>query len=52
MSTGIAETINVDVPVIGAGETGLAAALTAAEGGARVVLFEKMRAVGGTANWM
>ena len=43
--------LNADVVVIGSGVTGLAAALTAAEGGARVILFEKMRSFGGTSNF-
>lgn len=41
----------VDIVVVGSGLTGFAAALTAAEGGARVVLFEKMRSLGGTSNF-
>ncbi|UWG95873.1 FAD-dependent oxidoreductase [Dehalobacter sp. DCM] len=40
-----------DVVVIGSGATGLAAALTAAEGGARVMIFEKQRSPGGTSNF-
>jgi fumarate reductase flavoprotein subunit len=40
-----------DVVAIGSGLTGLTAALTAAEGGARVVLFEKMRSLGGSSNF-
>ncbi len=40
-----------DVIVIGGGSSGLAAALTAAEGGARVVLLEKMRYLGGSSNF-
>jgi fumarate reductase flavoprotein subunit len=40
-----------DVVVIGSGSSGLAAALTAAEGGARVILFEKQRTPGGTSNF-
>jgi len=40
-----------DVVVIGSGASGLAAALTAAEGGARVILFEKQRTPGGTSNF-
>ncbi len=41
----------VDVLVAGSGATGLAAALTLAEGGADVVVFEKQRALGGTSNF-
>jgi fumarate reductase flavoprotein subunit len=40
-----------DIVVVGSGATGLAAALTAAEGGARVILFEKQRSLGGTSNF-
>ena len=40
-----------DVVVIGSGASGLAAALTAAEGGARVIVFEKQRTPGGTSNF-
>ncbi len=40
-----------DVVVIGSGASGLATALTAAEGGARVVVFEKQRTPGGTSNF-
>jgi fumarate reductase flavoprotein subunit len=40
-----------DVAVIGSGATGLAAALAAAEGGAKVVIFEKQRSLGGTSNF-
>jgi succinate dehydrogenase/fumarate reductase flavoprotein subunit len=41
----------VDAVVVGSGATGLAAALTLAEGGARVVVFEKQRSLGGTSNF-
>lgn len=41
-------TAETDVVVIGSGASGLAAALTAAEGGARVIVFEKQRTPGGT----
>ena len=40
-----------DVAVIGSGATGLVAALTLAEGGARVILIEKMRSLGGISNF-
>ncbi len=43
--------METDVVVIGSGASGLAAALTAAEGGARVVVFEKQRTPGGTSNF-
>jgi fumarate reductase flavoprotein subunit len=42
---------DTDVVVIGSGVAGLAAALTLAEGGARVVVFEKERSLGGTSNF-
>lgn len=41
----------LDLAVIGSGVTGMAAAVTAAEGGARVVVFEKQRSLGGTSNF-
>ena len=40
-----------DVVVVGSGATGLAAAVTLAEGGAKVVVFEKQRSLGGTSNF-
>jgi fumarate reductase flavoprotein subunit len=40
-----------DVVVAGSGATGLAAAVTLAEGGAKVVVFEKQRSLGGTSNF-
>jgi fumarate reductase flavoprotein subunit len=42
---------DTDVVVIGSGAAGLAAALTAAEGGATVTVFEKQRSAGGTSNF-
>lgn len=42
---------NADVAVAGSGATGLAAALTLAEGGAKVIVFEKQRSLGGTSNF-
>ena len=45
------EKLTADLAVVGSGVTGLAAALTAAEGGARVILFEKQRSLGGTSNF-
>lgn len=42
--------IETDVIVVAAGPSGLAAAATAAENGARVVVFEKANTVGGAAN--
>ncbi len=42
----------VDVVIIGSGFTGLAAAITLAEGGAKVVVFEKQRSLGGTSNFI
>ncbi len=41
----------VDVVVAGSGATGLAAAVTLAEGGATVCVFEKQRSLGGTSNF-
>jgi fumarate reductase flavoprotein subunit len=52
-SIGHAKTIKLesDILVIGCGGSGLAAALTAVRGGARVIAFEKMPSVGGSANF-
>ena len=40
-----------EVVVIGSGVAGLAAAVTLAEGGAKVIVFEKERSLGGTSNF-
>jgi fumarate reductase flavoprotein subunit len=40
-----------DAVVMGSGVAGLAAALTLAEGGAKVTIFEKERSIGGTSNF-
>ena len=40
-----------DLVVIGSGAAGLAAALTAAEGGLRVMILEKQRSIGGSSNF-
>jgi len=42
----------VDAVVIGSGASGLAAAVTLAEGGAKVIVFEKERALGGSSNFL
>ena len=42
----------VDAAVIGSGASGLAAAVTLAEGGASVLVFEKERALGGSSNFL
>ena len=47
----MAGTISADLVVIGSGVSGLAAALTSAEGGAKVIVFEKERSLGGTSNF-
>ncbi|UWG95875.1 FAD-dependent oxidoreductase [Dehalobacter sp. DCM] len=43
--------ITTDIIVVGSGATGLVAALTAAENGAKVMIFEKQRSPGGTSNF-
>ena len=47
MPTDISETIDADIVVVGAGSSGLSAAVQAAEKGAKVVLLEKNPFVGG-----
>jgi fumarate reductase flavoprotein subunit len=47
----VEDRISTDVAIIGSGVSGLTAALTAAEGGARVIVFEKERSLGGTSNF-
>jgi len=43
--------MEADVVVVGSGVSGLAAALEAAQGGARVAVFEKQPSIGGTSNF-
>jgi fumarate reductase flavoprotein subunit len=45
------KTNKTDVVVVGSGVSGLAAGVTAAEGGAKVIVFEKQRSLGGTSNF-
>jgi fumarate reductase flavoprotein subunit len=47
----VVNTKSTDIIVIGSGVSGLAAAVTAAENGANVVVFEKERSPGGTSNF-
>jgi fumarate reductase flavoprotein subunit len=51
MNTSTASTTKTDIVVVGSGSTGMVAALTAAEGGAKVILLEKMRSLGGVSNF-
>ncbi len=46
-----AKSNETDVVVIGSGVAGLAAAVSAAEAGAKVIVFEKQRSLGGTSNF-
>jgi fumarate reductase flavoprotein subunit len=46
----LAQALDADIVVIGAGTAGLPAALTAAEKGAKVIILEKSNATGGTGN--
>lgn len=43
--------VESDAVVIGSGSTGIASALTLAEGGARVCILEKMKTLGGVSNF-
>lgn len=45
-----AETLKADIVVIGAGSAGMAAAVNAADGGAKVIVLEKMPFPGGASN--
>jgi len=47
----IEDNARTDVVVIGSGVTGMIAAVTAAEGGLKVIVFEKQRTLGGTSNF-
>ncbi len=47
----VADRTHADLVVIGSGVAGLAAALSAAERGAKVIVCEKQRALGGTSNF-
>lgn len=49
MTSGISETF--DVIVVGSGSAGLAAAIAAAEDGAKTLMIEKNPALGGTSGW-
>jgi fumarate reductase flavoprotein subunit len=51
MNTVGQEAIETDVVVIGSGGCGLAAAVTAAEGGAKIIVLEKERSLGGSSNF-
>jgi fumarate reductase flavoprotein subunit len=51
MNKGAANNTEIDIVVVGSGSTGMVAALTAVEGGAKVILLEKMRSMGGVSNF-
>ena len=44
-------TLKADIAIVGAGACGLAAAVTAAEAGAKVIVFEKQKSPGGSGNF-
>jgi fumarate reductase flavoprotein subunit len=43
--------LKADIAIVGAGACGLAAAVTAAEAGAKVIMFEKQKSPGGSSNF-
>ena len=47
----MSDVLKTEIAVVGAGICGLAAALTAAEAGAKVMLFEKQKSPGGSSNF-
>lgn len=47
----MSQNLQTDIVVIGSGAVGLAAAVTTAEAGAKVMMFEKQRSMGGTSNF-
>ncbi|MBN2061361.1 MAG: FAD-dependent oxidoreductase [Deltaproteobacteria bacterium] len=51
MKRGSAEEIKMDLAVIGSGVSGLASAVIAAQGGLKVILFEKQQSMGGSSNF-
>ena len=51
MSTPGKETKSADIVIIGSGAAGMAAALTAAQGGAKAIVIEKAPHLGGTTNF-
>jgi len=51
MNKSAANNTEIDIVVVGSGSTGMVAALTAVEGGAKVILVEKMRSMGGVSNF-
>jgi fumarate reductase flavoprotein subunit len=51
MSSATGTITEADLVAIGSGVSGLVAALTAAEGGAKVIVFEKQKSFGGSSNF-